>query len=255
MVYDNLGRICNAHVAHADRSDDGAMDPKCIQLAELAAIAVDSAKTGEIVRMPPSLSPKEYPDFMGKVDVISYRSEKILGRLYRSILGENGGDFVPQDMCISNEISYDTDLEIPGALSFLEDAWQYKCLYEAQLNTLLSQYGVHSEAELVTGEIWSLVGYNKKYQYKLKERLNYAYSKLHQEFRSIFESIDVSYGDNKNLAYEMKASAWYQVTYRPEFIRLGEPDDEKTPARLSFAWIAVDYLAEIKKKVSWRNES
>ena len=46
----------------------------------------------------------------------------------------------------------------------------------------------------------------------------------------------------------MKASAWYQVTYHPEFIRLREPDDEKTPTRLSFAWIPVDYLAQIKKK-------
>jgi len=183
MVNDNLGRICNAHVTHADRSDDGAMDPKCIQLAELAAIAVDSAKTGEIVRMPLSHSPKEYPDFMGKEDAVSYKSKKILGRLYRSILGENGDDFVSQGTCVSNETPYDIDLEVPGALSFLEDAWQCKCLYEAQLNTLLSQYGVRSEAELVTGEIWSLVGYNKKYQYQLKERLNYAYSKLHQEFR------------------------------------------------------------------------
>ncbi|OQU76799.1 hypothetical protein SORBI_3010G213100, partial [Sorghum bicolor] len=248
MVNDNLGRICNAHVAHADRSDDGAMDTKCVELAELAAIAVDSAKTGEIVKMPPSLSPKEYPDFMGKEDAISYKSKKILGRLYRSILMENSGDLLSQVTCISNENQYDTDLEVPGALSFLEDAWKCKCLYEAQLNTLLNQFGVHSEAELVTGEIWSLVGYNKKYQYQLKERLNYAYSKLHQEFRSIFESIDVSYGDSKNLAYEMKASAWYQVTYHPEFIRLRELDDEKTPARLSFAWIPVDYLAQIKKK-------
>ncbi|CAD6336017.1 unnamed protein product [Miscanthus lutarioriparius] len=166
MVNDNLGRICNVHVAHADRSDDGAMDQKCSELAELAAIAVDSAKTGEIVRMPPSLSPKEYPDFMGKEDAISYKSKNILGRLYRSILGEKGGDF--QGTCVSNENQYDTDLEVPGALNFLEDAWKCKCLYEAQLNTLLNQYGVHSEAELVTGEIWSLVGYNKKYQYQLK---------------------------------------------------------------------------------------
>ncbi|PWZ07659.1 putative RNA-dependent RNA polymerase SHL2 [Zea mays] len=213
MVYDNLGRICNAHAAHADRSDDGAMDPKCIELARLASIAVDSAKTGEIVRMPPALSPKEYPDFMGKEDAISYRSEKILGRLYRSVLGENDGDFLSRDACISDEIRYDADLEVLGASDFLQDAW--RC--------------------------------SKKYHHQLKERINYAYSNLHQEFRSIFESIDAS-TDNKNLAYEMKASAWYQVTYHPEIIRSREPGDEDAPTRLSFAWIAVDYLAQIKMK-------
>jgi RNA-dependent RNA polymerase len=48
--------------------------------------------------------------------------------------------------------------------------------------------------------------------------------------------------------YEMKASAWYQVTYHPEIIRSREPGDEDAPTRLSFAWIAVDYLAQIKMK-------
>nr|GEX17474.1 transcription elongation factor TFIIS-like [Tanacetum cinerariifolium] len=39
-VNDSLGTICNAHVVHADMSDCGALDEKCIKLAELAAIAV-----------------------------------------------------------------------------------------------------------------------------------------------------------------------------------------------------------------------
>lgn len=251
MLNDNLGRISNAHVAHADRSDDGAMDPKCIELAKLAAIAVDSAKTGEVVTMPSRLHAKEYPDFMLKEDDMSYRSKKILGRLFRSIIEPYDLHFVSQGTCCtSNEISYDTDLEVSGASSFIEDAWQIKCSYEAQLNALLNQYGVRTEAELVTGEVWSFT--EKKF--KDEERLHYAYSQLHKEFRIIFESIgDIGLfsDDKKNLAYEKKASAWYQVTYQSKWIELSRKTmelSEKMPTRLSFAWIAVDYLAQIKKR-------
>ncbi|CAO2176113.1 unnamed protein product [Urochloa humidicola] len=244
MVTDNLGRISNAHVVHADRSEDGAMDEKCIQLAELAANAVDSLKTGEIVTMPNYLRPTEYPDFMGKEDDISYKSTKILGELYRSIKAAYSCDFVSESTCSSYDFTYDTDLEVPGASDFLDDAWQCRCSYEAHLNALLNQYGVLSEAELVTGEAWSLTGNNKKRQYETKEKLSYAYFQLHQEFRSIFESNGEISVDKNNMAYEPKASAWYQVTYHPKWIQRSRG----MPPRLSFAWIAVDYLSRIKMR-------
>ncbi|RLM62177.1 putative RNA-dependent RNA polymerase SHL2 [Panicum miliaceum] len=226
MVSEILGPISNAHVVHADRSKYGAMDDKCIQLAELAATAVDFPKTGKIVTMPPFLRPQEYPDFMGKEDDISYKSEKILGRLYRSI---------QQYMLMLGNAS----------------AW-----YESKLNGLLNQYSVRTEAELVTGEIWSLTERNKRRKNEIKERLKHAYSKLHQEFRNIFESIGADHGESpeekKMLVYEMKASAWYQVTYHPKWIQAlretSEFDGKEMPARLSFPWIAVDYLTRIKMR-------
>ncbi|KAL6659287.1 hypothetical protein ACP70R_003327 [Stipagrostis hirtigluma subsp. patula] len=227
---------------------------ECIQLAELASIAVDFPKTGKIVTMPQSLRPKMYPDFMGKEDGESYKSTRILGRLYRSILEASGGDLVSEDTCTESNLPYDTDLEVPGASDFLENAWQCWCSYEVQMNGLLNQYSVRTEAELVTGEIWSLSKNNSRMQQEIKERLKHAYSKLRKEFRSMFESIatdqDKMCDDAKNLVYEMKASAWYQVTYHPIWIQKSremiEFDGEEMPARLSFAWIAVDYLAPIK---------
>ncbi|KAF8662610.1 hypothetical protein HU200_056211 [Digitaria exilis] len=114
MVSENIGRIYNAHVVHADRSKYGATDEKCVQLAELASIAVDSLKTGNIVAMPTYLSPTEYPDFMGKEDAISYESEKILGELYRSVKDTYGCDFISQGTCSLDDPAYDTDLEVPG---------------------------------------------------------------------------------------------------------------------------------------------
>ncbi|KAF8692039.1 hypothetical protein HU200_039988 [Digitaria exilis] len=249
MVSENIGRIYNAHVVHADRSKYGAMDEKCIQLAELASIAVDSLKTGKIVAMPTYLSPTEYPDFMGKEDAISYESEKVLGELYRSVKDTYGCDFISQGTCSLDDPAYDTDLEVPGASSFLEDAWQCKCSYEEQLNALLNQYGVRTEAELVTG-VWSLTGDNKRQQYETQEKLNYAHLHLHREFRSIFDCNDEISIDKKNLAYEAKASAWYQVTYHPKWIQRSR----ETPPRLSFAWIAVDHLARIKMRCHKESE-
>ncbi|KAF0920941.1 hypothetical protein E2562_037788 [Oryza meyeriana var. granulata] len=256
MISENLGKICNAHVVHADLSEYGAMDEKCIHLAELAATAVDFPKTGKLAIMPQHLKPKVYPDFMGKEDAISYKSEKILGRLYWSIQEASNGDVVSEELCTSNDLPYDIDLEVPGASDFLASAWQCKCSYEAQLSALLNQYRVRTETELVTGHITSITKYNSKKQVEIKERLKYAYSVLRKEFRSTFESIASDQcelaEDEKNLLYEMKASAWYQVTYHPKWVEKSigmlDPDGEEMPARLSFAWIPVDYLARIKLK-------
>uniref|UniRef100_A0A0D9V1N7 RNA-dependent RNA polymerase n=1 Tax=Leersia perrieri TaxID=77586 RepID=A0A0D9V1N7_9ORYZ len=254
MISENLGKICNAHVVHADLSEYGAMDEKCINLAELAATAVDFPKTGKLAIMPQHLKPKVYPDFMGKEDVISYKSEKILGRLYRSIQEASNGDVLSEEVCTPNDLPYDIDLEVPGASDFLASAWQCKCSYEAQLSALLNQYKVRTEAELVTGHITSVTKYNSKKQGDIKERLKNGYSALRKEFRSTFESISSDQcefsEDEKNHLYEMKASAWYQVTYHPKWIEKSRdmvgPDGEEMPSRLSFAWIAVDYLARIK---------
>lgn len=254
MVNENLGVICNAHVVHADRSEYGALDESCLQLAELAATAVDFPKTGKLVTMPPALRPKVYPDFMGKDDHLSYKSEKILGRLYRNIKDATDNDVSSELICTAENLPYDADLDIPGASYYLADAWQNKCSYDGQLNALLGQYRVRSEGEVVTGHIWSLPKYNSRKQGELKERLKNAYSALHKEFRRIFESMGPDFqqltDDEKSLSYEQKASAWYQATYHPRWIEksreIKEPDGDVVPARLSFAWIAADYVARIK---------
>jgi RNA-dependent RNA polymerase len=256
MTSDNTGRICNAHVVHADISEKGAMDEKCIHLAELAATAVDAHKTGQNVKMPPYLRPKEYPDFMGKADDISYRSGKILGRLYRSVKSYIHGrrPRSPDGLARNDVPYYDTDLEVAGASVFFAEAWECKCAYEAQLNVLLNQFSVQTEAEIVTGEMWSLNENNVRKKKDTKEKVKYAYSELQQQFRSVFEGMEVAgrcrevSGERKDMAYEMKASAWYQVTYHPVWVRRSRELEPDGTAKLSFAWIAVDYLARIKMR-------
>ncbi|KAJ3695634.1 hypothetical protein LUZ60_001011 [Juncus effusus] len=259
MVNENLGVICNAHVVHADKSEYGALDENCLKLADLAATAVDFPKTGKLVTMPPSLKPKVYPDFMSKDEHLTYKSEKILGKLYRKIkdMSYDEADSSPHHITF-DEIPYDSDLEVIGSDDYLSQAWGSKCSYDNQLNGLLSQYRVGSEGELVTGHIYTLPKYNSRKQGELKEKLKTAYSALKKEFRAIFEELSLqpdsdqkSSNEDKAVYYERKASAWYQVTYHPEWVkRAKEMEDLEggngNSARLSFAWIAADCLERIK---------
>ncbi|CAK9175543.1 unnamed protein product, partial [Ilex paraguariensis] len=255
MVNENLGTICHAHVVHADLSEYGALDEKCIKLAELAATAVDFPKTGKIVTMPFELKPKMFPDFMEKEEFQSYKSEKILGKLFRQVIDANDKDVVASELkFVPQDILYDADLHIPGSTNFITDAWSHKCSYDGRLNGLLGLYKVRREEEIVTGHIWSLPKYSSNKQGQLKERLKHAYSALRKEFRKVFEKMDSDFeqlsDDEKNAIYEQKASAWYQVTYHSCWVKksmeLQEPDGDVETVMLSFAWIAVDYLARIK---------
>ncbi|KAJ9167744.1 hypothetical protein P3X46_019346 [Hevea brasiliensis] len=259
MVNENLGAICNAHVVHADLSEHGALDENCIKLAELAATAVDFPKTGKLVTMPHSLKPKMYPDFMGKEDYQSYKSTKILGRLYRQVkdaYDDNVESASSELNIVPGDIPYDRDLEVFGSSDYILDAWDQKCSYDGQLKGLMGQYKVRREEEVVTGHIWSMPKYNSRKNGELKERLKQSYSGLKKEFRQVFEKMDLDFeqlpDDEKNLLYERKASAWYQVAYHPSWINksleLQGPEAADNAAMLSFAWIAADYLARIKIK-------
>ena len=262
MVNESLGTICNAHVVHADRSEHGALDKDCITLADLAAKAVDFPKTGVLVTMPSHLKPKLYPDFMGKDDNQSYKSTKILGRLYRQVKDAYDEDIdAPSELnFVPDDVPYDSDLKVSGSDDFIMDAWHQKCSYNGQLIGLLGQYKVKREEEIVTGHVWSMPNYNSRRQGDLKEKLKHSYSCLKKEFRQIFEHIDSDFeqltDDEKNVVYEQKASAWYQVTYDPYWVKksldlqksvdLLESDGPRDVVMLSFAWIAADYLARIK---------
>ncbi|KAL9659754.1 hypothetical protein QQ045_024563 [Rhodiola kirilowii] len=260
MVNENLGAICNAHVVHADCSDCGAFDEKCIKLAELAATAVDFPKTGKLVTMPSHLKPKMYPDFMGKAPFQTYKSKKILGRLYRRIKDSYDGETAPYSEvgCSPKKVIYDQDLEVQGSADFVADAWNQKCTYDGQISGLMAQYKVTQEEEIVTGHVWSMPKSNSKKQGDLKERLKHAYSSLRKEFRHVFENLEPEMeqlGDEeRNKIFEQKASAWYRVTYHPDWVKksleLRGPIDtnniEDQQVMLSFPWMSADYLARIK---------
>jgi len=257
MVNDKLGVICNAHVVHADLSASGALDENCLELAKLAAMAVDFPKTGKVAVLPQHLKPKLYPDFMDKDDFAGYKSKKVLGVLYRRIkdmFGEEVEKWKTDADCanVFEALPYDKDLEACGFQEYLEEAWNYKCSYDQQLRALLGQFNVKKEGEVVTGRISSLTKLNSRKQGEIKERLQHAYRALRNEFRFIFQgTTDCEISEPcQRSKYEAKASAWYHVTYHPTWLQkareLTELDGYHTAPLLSFPWISVDYLAQIK---------
>ncbi|KAL4195638.1 hypothetical protein AMTRI_Chr05g74250 [Amborella trichopoda] len=265
MVSDSIGQISNAHVVHADLSKDGALDENCLYLAELAAIAVDVPKTGKQVFLPNNLKPKMYPDFMEKDGIFSYKSEKILGILYRKIKDSPHIKFEEMEPQSLDDLPYDLDLEVLGSEDFLSEAWHYKCLYDRQIILFLGLYNVSSEGEVVTSCYSSISKHNSRKVGELKEKLNNTYRALNKEFKAIFENVgsDVELSDEeKNAFYERKASAWYQVTYHPKWVKkleeiratkgMTEESGRELVTPLSFPWIAVDYLMRIKIKAAKR---
>ncbi|CAH9086896.1 unnamed protein product [Cuscuta europaea] len=258
MVNESLGAICNAHVVHSDLSEYGAFDEKCLKLAELAAIAVDFPKTGIVAKMPAECKPKLYPDFMGKEEFQTYKSKRILGKLYRSVTEASDAENESPSSslaCLPEDIPYDADLEIPWSETSLEEAWNCKCSYDGQVNGLLGQYNVRREDEVVTGHIWSMPKHGNNKLNDMKERLKEAYRNLRKDFRKVFDQVPAhvkELSDNeKNSYYERKASAWYRVTYHPTWVKrtleLQNPDGGTGESvMLSFPWIAADYLARIK---------
>jgi hypothetical protein len=118
METDQLGMLCNTHMQLADQRSLGTSDPDCLKIADMASTAVDFSKTGIPVMMDQLPKyPRLRPDFMapsprvhindsGEIEVEEldpvdddafegideeqkpiryYRSEKVLGHLYRNI--------------------------------------------------------------------------------------------------------------------------------------------------------------------------
>lgn len=118
METDQLGMLCNVHLQLADQQPLGVLDPNCIKIARMASVAVDYSKTGIPIDMNElPRHNRNRPDFMapsprvlisefGELEFEStedddddafegideekkpmryYRSEKVLGHLYRNV--------------------------------------------------------------------------------------------------------------------------------------------------------------------------
>lgn len=99
MKGNHLGYIANAHLAFADKLSNGVLEPECIRLASLFNLGVDFTKTGYVAHLPNDLTPTVFPDFMELLP--SYKSQKVLGFLYRRSLLLSSICF-PNCECIKN---------------------------------------------------------------------------------------------------------------------------------------------------------
>ncbi|KAJ3144980.1 hypothetical protein HDU86_001313 [Geranomyces michiganensis] len=211
---DNLGQIDNSHKALADRNPDGARYWKCIRLAELHSDAVDFAKKGVPARKDSELRAQEWPDFMEKDETkkITYQSHKALGDIYRSVTVklELLKDFEPLP-----------ELVVPGYEAYLEDALLSKAAYDAQITTLMNQYNIGSEFELVSGYMFNFrcdESVRKKPE-ELKEQVMQSVYNIKTQFRDMFWTVDVVPGDTTVSSFRRREAVVSTHTYLPEAIK------------------------------------
>ncbi|KAJ8648444.1 hypothetical protein MRB53_001467 [Persea americana] len=242
MVNDSVGVISNAHLVWSDKEPLMAKSDPCKKLAIQSSIAVDYAKTGVPAEFPPHLHIKEYPDFMEKPNGPTYKSRRVIGKLFRAI--KNIAIPTVQSLFTKEDArkTYDPDMEVEGFENYIEDASFYKEQYGIKLCNLMDHYGIKTEAEIVSGNLLEMT---KSYtQKKDGETIALEMKTLTKEVRTWFDEkgskTDPDVADD---AYA-KASAWYHVTYHPDYF------NEKTNGArfFSFPWRFPEILMHIKKK-------
>jgi len=211
-----LGLLTVAHETRCAASELGACDPKAIELAVQANIAVDSAKTGNFSSKLSSvdvyLKRPHYSDQNG----VKYE-HSVIGKLYDK-LKEYTADQRELNSN-SNEMTPDPDLKY----IIDEDVWKSHFQNSApimkkfnlRLNDIISDK---------TQDPKEKGFFNKKLFKSLEAGPK---TKLIQEFRDIFHQ-DVKTEEEK----KQKASAWYWYAY--------------TEKKQAFPWVVAEYLNRIK---------
>ncbi|KAK5679352.1 hypothetical protein LTS10_008167 [Elasticomyces elasticus] len=179
MKNDNVGRIAMAHRFWADSNacPQGVKDDRCIELARLHSMAVDYAKSGVPATFPKSLRVKEWPHWAEKQGKKTYKSRKVLGRLYDEV---QRVPFLP-----AWEEPFDA--RILGAFELTEemlsDAREVKTLYDEAVRRIMAQHSIQSEFEIWTTFI---LGHSQdENDYKLAERLGETVATLKQRHQEL----------------------------------------------------------------------
>ncbi|XP_001631543.2 uncharacterized protein LOC5511133 isoform X2 [Nematostella vectensis] len=239
---DILGVIDNSHKALADKLKKGVQSEECLFLAEAHSYAVDAPKTGQWPDLNGLKLPKSYPDFMMKTDKPTYRSKKLLGKLYRSCRSfkKLAEDSAPKEI---TKPCLDPNLLVAGYRRFLDEAKNVYQEYCLRLDHIMGIYGINTEAELFSGCFRLL------YQRLSRERTEVAevVSGLLQDLRKLFRGrffeefgLDgtclMKQHDERVL---QKASAWYYVSYAAE-------ETTHQQRFLSLPWLVDEIMALIR---------
>ncbi|KAF9547522.1 hypothetical protein EC957_008359 [Mortierella hygrophila] len=236
-VSDNLGLIANAHLAQSDWLNEGPKHQKCLRLAQLHSDAVDFPKSGKPAEITPDLRPKKYPDFMEKAPDRTYKSKRVIGRIYRECAGTES--FVPKDY----RQSFNEAMLIEGYEDYMRDGMVQKALYDQELKSLMNQYGVKSDLEVVSGFITGVDIITNKREYEIRRSIVRAFTAIRTRFRleleQEFYAPDAKVVPPSNIPFlERKAAAWYAVCYQN--LQPGQP--------YTFCWIAWDILCRIASR-------
>ncbi|KAM0322711.1 hypothetical protein ACHAQA_009302 [Verticillium albo-atrum] len=221
MRNDCLPLIATSHLANADYLDNGAMHPKCLELAKLHSKAVDYVKSGDPAELSRELRARKWPHFMGerRNKNAVYHSYTALGQIYDKV----------QDIPFSPlyEKKFDrrilTRFDLDGET--LKKARQLKSTYDTAMRRLMAQREVATEFEVWTG--FPLSKPRVGNAYKHSEDIGRGAGLLKQTFR---EEVHKIVGGS---AYDQVApfvAAMYQVTSEEVSIALHRRREARTIA-------------------------
>lgn len=243
---DQLGIIDNAHKAHADQEPQGVESDRCLLLAKAHHLAVDAPKTGCWPDLKPwDIKVKKYPDFMMKNDKPSYKSEKVLGKLYRACRALKRN--TEQNSSIDTKRPVvDRAFVVRGYESFVEDAREVYFKYCNSIEEIMSSYGIASEAELISGCFRKLYKRLSRERNEIAEIVIRLVQDVRFKFRKkFFREFQLDASPHKeqvlmNPRIHQKAYAWYHVSYSEE------PNTPQNKRFLSFPWVVDDVMTSIR---------
>ena len=243
MKNDFLPRIAHAHLAWADFLDEGLTSDRCLKLAALHSKAVDYPKTGQPATMERSMNPRSWPHFMQKRKETSYKSEKILGKLFDRV---ESVAFEPNyEGQFDNRIlfAFETDQKL------FDDAQDLKESYDESLSRIMALHEIKTEFEVFAT---LCLGHSQATKdYKFHEQLGRLSTALKQQFKD--ECIKRAGGSDYNHLAPY-AVAMYKVTQAhldealAECVKHGRKATRKNMPYISFPWVLQSTLSEIVSK-------
>jgi RNA-dependent RNA polymerase len=141
-----------------------------------------------------------------------------------------------------------SSLQVFGFEDYVEEAIACKNEYDVKLIGLMNQYGIETEAKLMGGNILRLSRHFRKQFGEVKQRIHLAVNLLKREARAWFFGQQGDEEECCQVDHFAKASAWYHVTYHPDYFH----NDQFSAAKkvnlhlLSFPWVISDILFRIK---------
>ncbi|KAF1768210.1 hypothetical protein GCK72_000022 [Caenorhabditis remanei] len=288
LKLDSVGTISNSHLHNSDQY--GLNSRVCMDLAKKNCQAVDFTKSGqppdelekkwrrdeETGEMIPPERAERVPDYhMGNDHAPMYVSPRLCGKLFREFKAIDDVLKISEERDEQVEITIDETMMIDGYKEYMHSAREDLSRYNAQLRSMMENYGIKTEGEVFSGCIVDMRNrisdkdqddmsfYNTNQM--IETKVTNLFKKYREHFFEEFEGgwqanteVTSRHGSETNILQRQcrapsnrmmrKAVAWYRACYE-------EARVTRENKKLSFAWLMFDVLGMVKQIRSLTSET